>query len=268
MIAATGFSSARQLSSDKNHKMRHVHIRHPMIGLIKSGRKTFLRNQTPLQIQENELFILQKDSHWDIFNHTSGKAYYCSHIINLSAATLQLFYQHYPQIAPVKTQDCLRLHSKALCDCFQRAWQSLQDDDLSEKVKQHRTLELLLLLSERNIYFPPPQNLTWTEKMQYLVENDLAKHWTLHEIATAFHISESTLKRRLLRENTHFRHWLQALRLDTALSLILSSSQSLAAIAQLCGYRSQSRFSSAFKQRFAISPSMIKSQPRKMAESS
>ncbi|TNH03746.1 helix-turn-helix transcriptional regulator [Testudinibacter sp. TR-2022] len=264
MISAISFSNARQLAADKDHKMRHVHIRYPMIGLIKRGRKTFLRNQSSHDVMENELFILQKDSHWDIFNNTLGKGHYCSHIINLSPDTLQLFYRYYPQIKPIKTQDCISCHSKILFECFQRTWLSLQDPHLSDQVKQHRTLELLLQLSELDIYFPLPQNLSWTEKMQYLVENDLAKSWRLSEIAATFHISESTLKRRLLREGTHFRQWLQDLRLDTALSLILSTSKNLADIAQLCGYHSQSRFSAAFKKRFDLLPSMIKTD--KMTE--
>lgn len=249
--------SAFSLSSDKSHHLRRVQIRQHMIGQVKCGQKVLLQQGVLRQIGQNELFVLLKDSRWEMINRTL-QTDYRSNIIHLSPQTIALFYQLYPQFKTLGPQIRQRIYTPALSDCFQRTWDGLRDPQLSPTLKRHRTLELLLQLAEHQFVFPPAEKLSWTDKMQALVEQDLSRHWTLSEIADRFHMSESTLKRRLQQENTAFRQWLQALRLDTALSLILGTEDSLAEIASRCGYQSQSRFSAAFKQHFAILPSQIK----------
>lgn len=250
-------STAFSLSSDKSHHVRRVQIRQHLIAQVKCGQKVLLQQGSSRQIRQNELFILLKDSRWEMINRTL-QSDYRANIIHLSSQTISLFYQYYPQFKAIEPQIQQQIYSRVLSDCFQRTWDSLRAPELSPALKQHRTLELLLQLAEQNIVFPDVEKLSWTDKMQALVEQDLSHHWTLTEIAHKFHLSESSLKRRLIQENTAFRQWLQALRLDTALALILSSEYSLAEIAARCGYQSQSRFSAAFKQHFSILPSQIK----------
>lgn len=255
MNTCTAFS----FSSDKNHHVRHVQIRQHLVAQVKCGQKILLQQDSTLQIRQNELFTLLKDSRWEMINRTL-QSHYQANIIHLSNQLITLFYQYYPQFKTVESRTAKHIYNHSLSDCFQRTWDSLRTPELSSSLKQHRTLELLLQLAEQGIVFPLTEKLSWADKMQALVEQNLSHPWTMREIAHVFHLSESTLKRRLLQENIAFRQWLQALRLDTALALILSSEYSLAEIAYRCGYQSQSRFSAAFKQHFNLLPSHIKSR--------
>ncbi|MEM7674571.1 MAG: helix-turn-helix transcriptional regulator [Myxococcota bacterium] len=74
------------------------------------------------------------------------------------------------------------------------------------------------------------------------------------EVAKALAVSESTLRRRLNEEGATLQSIRDQVRMGLGLHLLQSSEASIAQIALQCGYQSQSRFSSRFKQRFGIAP--------------
>ncbi|WP_236942666.1 helix-turn-helix transcriptional regulator [Ewingella americana] len=71
-------------------------------------------------------------------------------------------------------------------------------------------------------------------------------------------MSEATLRRRLVEEQTSFRTLLQDIRMHHAMTLLQTTRWSLSQIADACGYRASSRFSLRFKQRFGCSPADIR----------
>ncbi|MEO1171793.1 MAG: helix-turn-helix transcriptional regulator, partial [Myxococcota bacterium] len=74
------------------------------------------------------------------------------------------------------------------------------------------------------------------------------------EVARALATSESTLRRRLQEEGTTLQAIRDQVRLGLGLHLVQTTEEPIAQIALMCGYQSQSRFSSRFKQRFGLSP--------------
>jgi len=51
--------------------------------------------------------------------------------------------------------------------------------------------------------------------------------------------------------------WLREQRLQTALQLLEQGEKSIQQVAQYCGYKYQSDFCKAFKQRFKVTPSSV-----------
>ena len=77
---------------------------------------------------------------------------------------------------------------------------------------------------------------------------------TVDTLAQAFHLSASSLQRRLAEEGTTASRCVREARLLTAMALLQGSDLQVSEIAVRCGYQSHSRFTAAFRQRFSGSP--------------
>jgi len=71
-------------------------------------------------------------------------------------------------------------------------------------------------------------------------------------------MSESTLRRKLLAEGTSLQEIKDQVKLGFGLHLLQTTNYSVVFIAEQCGYQSQSRFSSRFKDRFGLTPSALR----------
>lgn len=100
----------------------------------------------------------------------------------------------------------------------------------------------------------------WSNRLQQLLASDLSHDWQLAEVCQRLAVSESTLRRKLDDEHTSFRDLLSELRLGQGLNLLQASNHSIQQIADACGYRSASRFSERFRERFGVAPSELRAQ--------
>jgi AraC-like DNA-binding protein len=100
----------------------------------------------------------------------------------------------------------------------------------------------------------------WSNRVRRLLASDLSRDWQVAEVCLQMAVSESTLRRKLDDEGTRFRDLLSELRLSHGLNLLQVSQQSIQQIADACGYRSASRFSERFRQRFGVAPSELRAQ--------
>jgi AraC-like DNA-binding protein len=80
------------------------------------------------------------------------------------------------------------------------------------------------------------------------------------QVAHVFHMSASSLQRRLLAEGTTLATCLREVRMNTALSLLQTTTLPISDISERCGYGSHSRFTAAFKERFGYLPSYLRSK--------
>lgn len=71
-------------------------------------------------------------------------------------------------------------------------------------------------------------------------------------------ISESTLRRKLALEGTTVQEIKDQVKLGLGLHLLQTTSHAIVYIAEQCGYQSQSRFTSRFKERFGLTPSALR----------
>ena len=67
------------------------------------------------------------------------------------------------------------------------------------------------------------------------------------------------LRQRLQDEDSNVTACLREVRLELGLSLLQTTEIPVGQIAQRCGYESHSRFTAAFRSRFGLSPSSVRS---------
>ena len=146
---------------------------------------------------------------------------------------------------------------------FARLW-DLYDEGMSGSLLRIRllALEILGILLEMN-EIPPARTCTFytesqvaiakqTEKM---ITEDLGRHYPVRKLADSFSVSETSLKnyfRGVFGENISV--YLKKQRMEKAAKLLLSSRQSVSAVAEQVGYQNQSKFAAAFKKYFGDSP--------------
>ncbi len=130
----------------------------------------------------------------------------------------------------------------------------------SSHVREHRLMEILLILAgkdQRLLSYAFLQEV-WSQRVRAIIGTNLAQAWELRDVCTRLATSESSLRRNLSRENTHFRELLYELRLNAALAQLLQTSLPVYRIATDCGYRSVSRFSSNFHKRYGVPPTVFR----------
>jgi AraC-like DNA-binding protein len=81
---------------------------------------------------------------------------------------------------------------------------------------------------------------------------------TIENICEQLAMSESTLRRKLKLEGTSVQEIKDQARLGLALHLLQTSPDLIGAIADQCGYLSQSRFTERFKRRFGLTPTELR----------
>ena len=92
-------------------------------------------------------------------------------------------------------------------------------------------------------------------KVMSAIHNDVAKPWTLEELASLANMSKSGLSERFKNMiGDSPLSYLARLRMQKAGTLLKSSTKSIAEIAILSGYQSESAFNKAFKKKVGITP--------------
>lgn len=101
-------------------------------------------------------------------------------------------------------------------------------------------------------------NVSLSQKVHDLVRVNLAEDLSSTELCARLAMSESTLRRKLQAEGTSVQDIKDHAKLGYGLHLLQTSLDSIGAIAERCGYQSQSRFSERFKQRFGLTPTELR----------
>ena len=92
-------------------------------------------------------------------------------------------------------------------------------------------------------------------KVMSSIHSDVAKQWTLEELASMANLSKSGLSERFKNMiGDSPLSYLSRLRMQKAGTLLKSSTKSIAEIAILSGYQSESAFNKAFKKKVGITP--------------
>lgn len=99
----------------------------------------------------------------------------------------------------------------------------------------------------------------WSDRVRTELLSMPGRRWEAGDVAEQLRVSEATLRRHLMQENTCFRSLLEEVRLAKSLELLLDHPNAVAAVAARCGYESCSRFSARFQRRFGLKPSELRS---------
>ncbi len=234
--------------------------RDDLVGWVISGRKTLLSPRFDQHFQTGEVFLIPRNTRRDVVNEAAPGRHYEARVISFGPALIERFFQRFGQFAASpRLQGCAATAADlAFASTFEHATQALDDPHRSSALQEHRALEVLLVLAERGLVFSPPQSISWGDRVYRLVGQRPDVPWTTATVAQAFHLSSSSLQRRLAEEGTSLGRCIRDVRLETALALLQSSTLAVSEIAARCGYASHSRFSAAFRERYGFSPSQLR----------
>ncbi len=93
------------------------------------------------------------------------------------------------------------------------------------------------------------------DSVRRLVETDLAKRWTIGEVARALSVSSRTLQRELAARDTSFSAVVEAARVAQACCLLRAGKRSVTEVGYVCGFSDTSHFSRRFKVCTGLTPS-------------
>jgi AraC-like DNA-binding protein len=253
-------ANAQIILTRVSHAVRTITLRDDLVGWVASGRK---RVSTPLgetRFAAGEVFVIPRSTQWDVVNEAAPGGHYEARLMSFAPPLVERFHERFGQFAampPLRT--CARtVADETFVATLGHATAAVQDPEASHAVREHRSLEVLLLLAERGLVFSPAHDLSWSDRVQRLVGQRPHADWTLDVVARAFHLSASTLRRRLADEGTSFSQCVRDVRMESAMALLQSSDLQVSEIAARCGYDSHSRFSAAFRQRFGYAPSHLR----------
>jgi AraC-like DNA-binding protein len=253
-------ATAQLIRTRVSHLVRTATVRDDAVGWVVSGRK---RLSTPLgeaRYASGQAFVLPRSTQWDMLNEPSSGGFYEARLISFSPQTVERFHERFGQFAATPcVQGCASTDADdSFVASFSHAWAALQDLDVSDALREHRALEVMLLLAERGIVLAPLRELGWADRVHRLVSQRPHAAWPVDELARAFHLSTSTLQRRLGEEGTSASRCVREVRLEAAMALLQGTGLQVSEIAARCGYDSHSRFTAAFRQRFGYAPSHLR----------
>jgi len=96
------------------------------------------------------------------------------------------------------------------------------------------------------------------QKIHALLSKQPSAELSLSSLCQQVAMSESTFRRKLLAEGTSLQAIKDQVKLGYGLHLLQTTEHAIAFIAEQCGYQSQSRFSSRFKDRFGLTPTALR----------
>jgi AraC-like DNA-binding protein len=121
-----------------------------------------------------------------------------------------------------------------------------------------RFVEILAEFARTNYLRDMPSQAASTVVRMALVSSGSLRGTELAQIAADFGMSERTLRRRLEREQTTFRRIREQVRLERALQLLQTTTQTIKEIANDVGYAEVNAFRRAFKSWCGESPSAFR----------
>ncbi len=254
--------SSHFITSYVRHTVRTLVCRDDMVGWVTSGQKALIQSGARMQFKAGDLFVVPRNTEWDVINDPHPHSAYQARIILFQPALIQYFHQHHALSATAQTlRKCGKLKADAFMqETFMHAARGLTETGLPPAIQKHRIVELLLLLAEQGLVFSNASEMGWADKVRRLVAQRTHVQWTVAQVAEVFHMSASSLQRRLLSEGTTLATCLREVRMNTALSLLQITTLPISDISERCGYNSHSRFTAAFKERFGYLPSYLRSK--------
>lgn len=257
-MSDSGPASGCAISVHVRHRLATVTVRDDLLVWVRSGVKTLIDQHGGLDCKAGEAVLIARGSQWDVINDPAPAGRYEARVLQFGGAAISDFHaRHAADFGTAALHGCAPLGVDAeLARSLDGAFDTLRS--ASARLRHHRVLEVLLLLAERGHLFAPADALGWDERVRRLIGQRPEASWQADTLARAFHVSASTLRRRLLRSGVTIGDLVREVRLETALLLLQSTVLPVGEVARCCGYDSHSRFSAAFRSRYGFVPSHLR----------
>lgn len=266
MDVMTSTYSAKVFAA-KRYRLSTLAVREDLLVIVLKGAKGLHTPKAVLTARAHEGIMIAHGTQWDVINDPMGQSQYEALVLSFTDELVRKFHQTYPanhttsiQQAKVLTVDeTLReaVHRMLPPHEYQRT--------LSPKLLEHRAMEVLLLLSLQGFCFTPSEVLGWDDKVRRMVAQRPHADWSVGMLCELFHLSESTLRRRLKKSDTTLAALVREVRLEVALGMLQTTSYQVGEVAQRCGWDSHSRFSKAFQSRWGVTPSVVRARMNETA---
>lgn len=258
----TSLATFSDISVTVSHTLKTIRVRSPGVVWVRAGTKGIVMPQRAdgqLKVEAGGLCLLGAGHQWDVSNHIGPTGRYTASVWTVPEAVLDAFASHYPALSgqpPLNGFATMRA-PEDWAQTWERARRAA-DEGLSASAV-HRGVEMLLTLAEQRLVFPSRVQLSWTDRVTNLIAQRPHADWSVDTLAQHFLLSGSTLRQRLQDEDSNVTACLRDVRLELGLSLLQTTEIPVGQIAQRCGYESHSRFTAAFRSRFGLSPSSVRS---------
>lgn len=236
--------------------LRRVPFTDPCLMLILQGEKQLHpAAHPPQQLPAGRMLLIPAGCELTFTNQPDEHCQYLAWVISLPADDLLPLGR-----GPV-SRELQNFHSDPLLLTLMQQWLQLQPQlsdpqQLLQARRREITQRLIELGYNAELRSGLQQQLS--RRVQTVVSEDLSHDWQIAEVCQRLAVSESTLRRKLSDEQRSFRDLLSQLRLTQGLNLLQTTSLSVQQVADACGYRSASRFSERFRERFGTSPGELR----------
>lgn len=222
---------------------------------VVQGSKTLRYAGGEYTAHTGEWLLIAGNQSFDVINRPQDGTFIAKWL-SITDELIGEFLTQYSQTDKVNVAKILKTDERLL-ESFGRISLALEQG-LPQGVVWGRIWELLAWLAHHNAVFhlDSPDHLTY--RIRQMIAKNPDQAWQCQDIAKAFNISESTLRRQLAERGVSFRTLLTQIRLMRALTLLQTTQKPIAQIAESMGYESAARFGSRFKAHFGFMPSDVR----------
>ncbi len=256
-IGATGIVVQQQELTFKR-----LFIENPLLIFVERGIKSVHWSGGEYIIRSGEAIALAGGQPFDITNRLEEDGSYQARWLVWDDTLITEYANAHPELAVIHHAQPMIAAPEAFVTALHRAVQSLEDEHVPVAIASHHLREILLWVGLQGCRFEHTSTLTMAVKVRRLIGQDLAHDWSAAKVASAFAMSEATLRRRLADEGTNLSHILTDVRMSFALQMLQSTTQPVVQIALSVGYQTPSQFAVRFRDRFGFPPTAIRGHRR------
>ncbi|PKF81564.1 AraC family transcriptional regulator [Vibrio sp. vnigr-6D03] len=242
---------AGHFHAKKSQPLRNVLIYAPTIIWVAQGEKRLWWHEETLRYTSSDWLVTPASQYLTFVNEPTHTPFYSRTLTLLDPPPESWVKQSSTQT----NDDTLRIKTTPQLEyCFNTLFE-MTGKNLAEDTQRQFLYGMYAELKntgELHKLFPEQPNQIKEKLAQYLSSNP-GLDYKIETVAEHFFTSRATLNRKLAAENTTFRQVLTNVRMVYALGL-MQKTRSQLSVALACGYKSESRFSSRFKQTFGLTP--------------
>lgn len=254
-----GLGIALQVVQDCGCPLWRVFVEFPTLVLIRAGSKKLQLDGRDIHAREGEIVLLDGGCEIGVLNALPVSGPFVGQSLSIDSALCAELEHPAERLTPVGGARVLARPPGFLREAFARAHAACDAAAaVPGRLLRHQLGEVLLALAECGWRFDLSKLSRLSTRVRRLVGSEAARRWRAGDVARQLGMSEATLRRRLEREHTTFRHLLREVRMGRALVLVQSSELPVVQVALEVGYDSVSQFSACFRRHFGRSPSELR----------
>jgi AraC-like DNA-binding protein len=263
LVSRTDIGMTANVVQQSSLRISRLAVDSPALILLLHGEKTLSSGPRQWHVREGDVVVIAGGQCLDVENRLSSDGLFEARWVMWEDGL-------FPQVAHLHQSRrglsdvaVLQQVPPELVSTIDRAVAVIKQPSIvPAQVAAHRMIELLLWLSEHGVTLSGKQPASTASRLRQLIVSAPGELWTTAGAADRMATSETTLRRKLVKEGTSFNAVLADTRLSLAMTLLQSTDRSVAVIAANVGYESASRFAIRFRQRFGFAPSVVRGHKR------